>query len=107
MISRKLPLHLAAGTLALGMAIAAPAATRAQPTPGHVFLISSCFGCSPRNATVAGNAAGDFLGTWTELRDVVSDGVRQGYDLEQMGAARALLSIPLVASGGAGAASAP
>ena len=75
MISRKLPLYLAAGTLALGMAIAAPAATRAQPTPGHVFLISSCFGCSPRNATVAGNAAGDFLGTWTELRDVVSDGV--------------------------------
>lgn len=75
MISRKLPLHLAAGTLALGMAIAAPAATRAQPTPSHVFLFSSCFGCSPRNPTVAGNAAGDFLGTWTELRDVVSDGV--------------------------------
>jgi hypothetical protein len=75
MISRKLPLHLAAGTLALGMAAAAPAATGAQPTPSHVFLFSSCFGCSPRNATVAGNAAGDFLGTWTELRNVVSDGV--------------------------------
>jgi len=75
MISRKLPSYLAAGTLALAMAIAAPAATGAQPTPSHVFLFSSCFGCSPRNATVAGNAAGDFLGTWTELRDVVSDGV--------------------------------
>jgi hypothetical protein len=76
MISRKLPLHLAAGTLALGMAIAVPAATWAQqPTPGHVFLISSCLSCAPSNATVAGNAAGDFLGTWTELRDVVSDGV--------------------------------
>jgi hypothetical protein len=75
MISRKLPLHLAAGTLALGMATVAPAATRAQPTPSHVFLFSSCFGCSPSNPTVAGNAAGDFLGTWTELRDVVSDGV--------------------------------
>ena len=76
MISRKLPLHLAAGTLALGMAIAVPAATWAQqPTPSHVFLISSCLSCSPSNPTVAGNAAGDFLGTWTELRNVVSDGV--------------------------------
>ena len=76
MISRKLPLYLAAGTLALGMAIAVPVATWAQqPTPGHVFLISSCLSCSPSNPTVAGNAAGDFLGTWTQLRDVVSDGV--------------------------------
>jgi cyclase len=32
------------------------------------------------------------------------DGVRQGYDLDQLKAARARLSIPLVASGGAGAA---
>lgn len=32
------------------------------------------------------------------------DGVRAGYDLEQLAAARARLSIPLVASGGAGAA---
>lgn len=31
------------------------------------------------------------------------DGVRQGYDLDQLKAARARLSIPLVASGGAGA----
>jgi cyclase len=30
------------------------------------------------------------------------DGVRDGYDVEQIGAARALLKIPLVASGGAG-----
>jgi imidazole glycerol-phosphate synthase subunit HisF len=30
------------------------------------------------------------------------DGVRRGYDLEQLGAARARLTIPLVASGGAG-----
>lgn len=32
------------------------------------------------------------------------DGVREGYDVEQLGAARARLTIPLVASGGAGAA---
>lgn len=32
-----------------------------------------------------------------------SDGVRQGYDLEQLRAARALCRVPLVASGGAGA----
>ncbi len=32
------------------------------------------------------------------------DGVRQGYDIEQLKAARARLTIPLVASGGAGAA---
>ncbi|MGV8929408.1 MAG: imidazole glycerol phosphate synthase subunit HisF [Brevundimonas sp.] len=33
------------------------------------------------------------------------DGVRQGYDIAQLAAARALLTIPLVASGGAGGAS--
>jgi cyclase len=33
------------------------------------------------------------------------DGVRRGYDLAQLAAARAVLTIPLVASGGAGAAS--
>ena len=33
------------------------------------------------------------------------DGVRNGYDIDQLAAARALLTIPLVASGGAGAAS--
>lgn len=32
-----------------------------------------------------------------------SDGVRSGYDVEQLAAARARLSVPLVASGGAGA----
>jgi len=32
-----------------------------------------------------------------------SDGVREGYDLEQLHAARALCRVPLVASGGAGA----
>ena len=32
------------------------------------------------------------------------DGVREGYDLAQLSAARAVLSVPLVASGGAGAA---
>jgi cyclase len=31
------------------------------------------------------------------------DGVREGYDLNQLGRVRALLTIPLVASGGAGA----
>lgn len=33
-----------------------------------------------------------------------SDGVRQGYDLEQLGAVRSLCHVPLIASGGAGAA---
>ena len=33
-----------------------------------------------------------------------SDGVRQGYDLEQLGAARSLCQVPLIASGGAGTA---
>ncbi len=33
------------------------------------------------------------------------DGVRRGYDIAQLAAARALLTVPLVASGGAGAAS--
>jgi len=33
-----------------------------------------------------------------------SDGTRQGFDIEQLKAARALLSIPLIASGGAGSA---
>src|SRR5260370_40614680 len=75
MISRKLPLHLAAGTLALGIAIAAPAATWAQPTAGHVFRFSSCFSCSQHNPTGAGNAAGDFLGTWTQPRGVISEAV--------------------------------
>ncbi len=32
-----------------------------------------------------------------------SDGVRRGYDLEQLAAARALCGVPLIASGGAGA----
>ena len=32
-----------------------------------------------------------------------SDGVRQGYDLEQLAAVRAICNVPLVASGGAGA----
>ncbi len=32
-----------------------------------------------------------------------SDGVRQGYDIEQLKAARAICGVPLVASGGAGA----
>jgi len=31
-----------------------------------------------------------------------SDGVRAGYDLEQLGAARAVCNVPLIASGGAG-----
>jgi cyclase len=33
-----------------------------------------------------------------------SDGTRQGFDIEQLQAARALISIPLIASGGAGSA---
>jgi imidazole glycerol-phosphate synthase subunit HisF len=38
------------------------------------------------------------------LNCMASDGVRQGYDLPQLAAVRAVCKIPLVASGGAGAA---
>jgi cyclase len=38
------------------------------------------------------------------LNCMASDGVRRGYDLEQLSAVRALCSVPLVASGGAGSA---
>lgn len=38
------------------------------------------------------------------LNCIDRDGVRRGYDIEQLAAARARLTIPLVASGGAGAA---
>jgi len=38
------------------------------------------------------------------LNCMSSDGVRQGYDLRQLSAVRAVCSVPLVASGGAGAA---
>ncbi len=37
------------------------------------------------------------------LNCIDQDGVRRGYDVEQLAAARALMTIPLVASGGAGA----
>jgi imidazole glycerol-phosphate synthase subunit HisF len=37
------------------------------------------------------------------LNCMSSDGVRQGYDIEQLQAVRAVCSVPLVASGGAGA----
>jgi cyclase len=36
------------------------------------------------------------------LNCIGSDGVRQGYDLEQLSAARAICHVPLIASGGAG-----
>ena len=36
------------------------------------------------------------------LNCMASDGVRAGYDLEQLAAARALCRVPLIASGGAG-----
>jgi len=36
------------------------------------------------------------------LNCMASDGVRKGYDLAQLGAVRAICSVPLVASGGAG-----
>ena len=37
------------------------------------------------------------------LNCIDQDGVRKGYDIEQLSAARARLTIPLIASGGAGA----
>jgi cyclase len=39
------------------------------------------------------------------LNCMASDGTRRGFDIEQLKAARALLSIPLIASGGAGSVS--
>jgi cyclase len=47
-----------------------------------------------------GRGAGEIV-----LNCMDQDGVRRGYDIPQLAAARARLSIPLVASGGAGAAS--
>jgi imidazole glycerol-phosphate synthase subunit HisF len=48
-------------------------------------------------AEAQGLGAGEIV-----LNCMDEDGVRRGYDLEQLGAARARLTIPLVASGGAG-----
>jgi imidazole glycerol-phosphate synthase subunit HisF len=47
---------------------------------------------------VQGRGAGEIV-----LNCMGSDGVRKGYDLEQLEAARAVCSVPLIASGGAGA----
>ena len=49
---------------------------------------------------VAQRGAGEIV-----LNCMGSDGTRQGFDIEQLKAARALISIPLIASGGAGNAS--
>lgn len=51
-------------------------------------------------AEVSERGAGEIV-----LNCMGSDGTRQGFDIEQLKAARALLSIPLIASGGAGSAS--
>ena len=48
-------------------------------------------------AEVAARGAGEIV-----LNCIGSDGMRQGFDIEQLKAARQLLSIPLIASGGAG-----
>jgi len=48
-------------------------------------------------AEVASRGAGEIV-----LNCMGSDGTRQGFDVEQLKAARALISIPLIASGGAG-----
>lgn len=50
-------------------------------------------------AEAQGLGAGEIV-----LNCIDQDGVRQGYDVEQLTAARDVLTIPLVASGGAGAA---
>jgi cyclase len=47
---------------------------------------------------VQGRGAGEIV-----LNCMNVDGVRQGYDIEQLAAARARCSVPLIASGGAGA----
>src|SRR5690554_5205743 len=48
-------------------------------------------------AEMAERGAGEIV-----LNCIASDGMRQGFDIEQLKAARELLSIPLIASGGAG-----
>ena len=49
---------------------------------------------------VAQRGAGEIV-----LNCMGSDGTRKGFDIEQLKAARELISIPLIASGGAGSAS--
>ena len=49
-------------------------------------------------AEAQGLGAGEIV-----LNCIDQDGVRKGYDVEQLSAARARLTIPLIASGGAGA----
>lgn len=63
-----------------------PPATRAHPCPTLEWI---------EQAQVRG--AGEIV-----LNCMGSDGVRDGYDIEQLRAARAVCSVPLVASGGAG-----
>lgn len=48
-------------------------------------------------AEVQSRGAGEIV-----LNCMNSDGVRQGYDIEQLGAVRACCAVPLIASGGAG-----
>jgi cyclase len=66
----------------------------------------------PDKSRAAGRATLDWIAEAQDrgageivLNCMNQDGVRQGYDLAQLTAARARLSIPLVASGGAGAVS--
>jgi imidazole glycerol phosphate synthase subunit HisF len=76
---------MASGGYAATVAIrAAPAPWRAAPSTGSWKPSSS--------------GAGEIV-----LNCMGSDGVRDGYDLEQLQAARTRCEVPLVASGGAGA----
>jgi cyclase len=67
------------------------------------------FGGDPSRARDAGHSVADWVREVQErgageivLNCMNSDGVRQGYDLAQLAAARQLCRVPLVASGGAG-----
>jgi imidazole glycerol-phosphate synthase subunit HisF len=67
------------------------------------------FGGDPTRARDAGHSVTDWVREVQErgageivLNCMNSDGVRKGYDLEQLAAVRKLCRVPLVASGGAG-----
>ncbi|SOC54301.1 imidazole glycerol phosphate synthase subunit HisF [Ornithinimicrobium cerasi] len=64
-----------------------PDATRALPVPTLEWV-----------PQVVGLGAGEVV-----LNCMGSDGVRSGYDVEQLAAVRAVCAVPLIASGGAGA----
>jgi cyclase len=79
--------------------------SQATPAGFHVYQYTGdpARSCDTRRATLAwvreaqDRGAGEIV-----LNCMAADGVRAGYDIEQLGAVRAQCRVPLVASGGAG-----